>query len=134
MAHQILGSCWDTLRAHLGALGLHLGAPGNHFGALGGRFGRQGLPFRGPGAPHGHIFFDLAAILLKMRKSCQNLVFLWFFNDVGGQEGIKIDENSEKIEPSMFGNAQKLSGMGRIDRIGCPSGQCGFNGISVVGK
>ena len=96
-------------------LGLILDSPGIIVVPWESDLGGPGLHFKSPGAPHGYIFFDLAAILLKMQKSHKNLVFLWFFNDFKSPEGRKINEKPEKIEPGVFGNATILSGTGRID-------------------
>ena len=54
MAH--LGSHWESLDTHLGALGHHFGAPEYQFDTFGHRFGRPRLHFEGAGTPHDHIF------------------------------------------------------------------------------
>ena len=51
-----LGRHWDTLRAHLGALGPHLGFPGIVVVPWESDLGGPGLHFKSPGAPDGYIF------------------------------------------------------------------------------
>ena len=77
MAH--LGSHWDTRRAHLDTVGPHFGASGNHLGTLAVILSSPGHSCRGSRRALWPHFFDLAVILLKIRKSCKTLVFSMVF-------------------------------------------------------
>ena len=57
-----LGNHWDTLKAHLGAIGPYLGAPRNHLVPWGTVLDAPGLHFEIPGAPRGSILSILQQI------------------------------------------------------------------------
>ena len=128
VAMAYLGRHWDNLRAHPATLELHPGPSGNHFDALGGCFGQTKPPFWGHRGASWPYFFDLAAVLLKIRKSWKNLgfsmVFQWFQGSGEHQNQRKIDEKSVKIEPGARLHTKNTAGIGRIACISCISGKC----------
>ena len=115
MAH--LGSQWNTVRVHLGALGSHFGVLGNHFGIPGIHFGRPRPPFRGSLSVRWPQFFDVVTFLLKMRKSYKNLCFPMVFNDFRGLEVIKSTKNLKKLRPESFeipNEPQRRAGLAKL--------------------
>ena len=105
MAH--LGSHWDTLRAHLGALWPHLGAPGGNFGTL---LGTQAAILRAPGRPMA-TFFRFGSDFAENMKIIEKPRFSYGFSMISGvRRASKSMKNLKKSSPECLGTPKNQPG------------------------